>query len=156
MHTRNVRKIEKVNSETSRGKETSVETRKWSKGELCTHRRNSKVLGLFPVSNAKKLINLEWWKWNNCFDKSKREFHSFIHKKDDIEWHKSLSPSGNVMSNTAFYGNSRFLNKFSFVLDHFGPVADVRGGGLGGSSTPPPEPEKIVVEKWCYFRRFYF
>ena len=29
-----------------------------------------------------------------------------------------------------------------------------RGGGKGGN--PPPETEKIVVEKWCYFRELYF
>ena len=28
-------------------------------------------------------------------------------------------------------------------------------GGKGGNS-PPPETEKIVVEKWCYFRKLYF
>ena len=27
--------------------------------------------------------------------------------------------------------------------------------GKGGNS-PPPETEKIVVEKWCDFRRLYF
>ena len=25
----------------------------------------------------------------------------------------------------------------------------------GGSLPPPPETEKIVVEKWCYFRELY-
>ena len=30
-----------------------------------------------------------------------------------------------------------------------------RGEGKGGNS-PPPETEKIVVEKWCYFRKLYF
>ena len=29
-------------------------------------------------------------------------------------------------------------------------------GGKGGKSPPPPETEKIVVEKWCYFRKLYF
>ena len=29
-------------------------------------------------------------------------------------------------------------------------------GGKGGNSPPPPKPKKIVVEKWCYFRRLYF
>ena len=28
------------------------------------------------------------------------------------------------------------------------------GGGKGGSF-PPPETEKIVVEKWCYFPELY-
>ena len=28
-------------------------------------------------------------------------------------------------------------------------------GGKGGKF-PPPETEKIVVEKWCYFRKLYF
>ena len=30
------------------------------------------------------------------------------------------------------------------------------GGGEEGGISPPPEAEKIVVEKWCYFRRLYF
>ena len=25
-----------------------------------------------------------------------------------------------------------------------------------GGTPPPPQTEKIVVEKWCYFRRLYF
>ena len=29
-----------------------------------------------------------------------------------------------------------------------------RGGGKGGE-IPPPETEKIVVEKWCYFPELY-
>ena len=31
-----------------------------------------------------------------------------------------------------------------------------QGGGRGEIPPPPPETEKIVVEKWCYFRRLYF
>ena len=34
-------------------------------------------------------------------------------------------------------------------------TSGVRRGGFLGVWTPP-EPEKIVVEKWCYFRSFYF
>ena len=30
-----------------------------------------------------------------------------------------------------------------------------RRGGKGGSFPPPPETEKIVVEKWCYFPELY-
>ena len=30
-----------------------------------------------------------------------------------------------------------------------------RGGGKGGKLPPPPETEKIVVEKWCYFPELY-
>ena len=29
-------------------------------------------------------------------------------------------------------------------------------GGEGGKFPPPPETEKIAVEKWCYFRKLYF
>ena len=29
-------------------------------------------------------------------------------------------------------------------------------GGKGGEIPPPPETEKIVVEKWGYFRELYF
>ena len=31
-----------------------------------------------------------------------------------------------------------------------------RQGGNTGNVPPPHEIEKIVVEKWCYFRRLYF
>ena len=30
-----------------------------------------------------------------------------------------------------------------------------RPQGGGGKLPPPPETEKIVVEKWCYFREMY-
>ena len=33
-------------------------------------------------------------------------------------------------------------------------IGEFRGGGRAGK--PPPEAEKIVLEKWCYFRRLYF
>ena len=36
----------------------------------------------------------------------------------------------------------------------FIPVA-AAGGGTG-NVPPPPKLKKIVVEKWCYFRRLYF
>ena len=31
-----------------------------------------------------------------------------------------------------------------------------QGRSQGGRGKPPPETEKNVVEKWCYFRKLYF
>ena len=35
-------------------------------------------------------------------------------------------------------------------------AVDTKGVDRGEGGNPPPETEKIVVDKWCYFRRLYF
>ena len=41
-------------------------------------------------------------------------------------------------------------NHFDWGMELYKGVARGKGGN------PPPETEKIVVEKWCYFRKLYF
>ena len=44
------------------------------------------------------------------------------------------------------------MNKVYILIINIGAA---RGGGEH-RERPPPEMEKVVVEKWCYFRRLYF
>ena len=47
------------------------------------------------------------------------------------------------------------ISSVIYSISLFLLVKGVARGGRG-EIPPPPETEKIVVEKWCYFRKLYF